>query len=161
MDRRGRLVTPNNEHAPRRVEELTPDLRELVAAATTARNRARAVYSGYQVGAAARADGAIVLGCNVEISSYGLTMCAERVALFAAVANGRRRVEAVAVLGPGLHGRPTPPCGACRQVIWDLAGDIPVLLATPDGEVEIWQAAELLPEPFDPQFLAPPNDAPE
>lgn len=147
--------------ASRSLETLTAEQQELVAAARDARERARAIYSGYRVGAAARVDGRIVLGCNVEISSYGLTMCAERVALFAAVAGGGQSVEQIAVLGPGLAGRPTPPCGACRQVIWDLAGDVTVLLATPEGDVEVWSARDLLPAPFEAQFLDPIEDPSE
>ena len=128
--------------------------RALIEAAEEARQRAHAPYSGYGVGAALRAaDGTIYRGANVEISSYGLTECAERVALFAARAAGVDAFEAMAVVGPGHRGRPTPPCGACRQVIWDLAGDIAVFTATPDGHVQVWKASELLPEPFGPEYL--------
>jgi cytidine deaminase len=128
--------------------------RDLVVAAQRAREHAHAPYSDFAVGAAIRAvDGTIYLGCNVEISSYGLTECAERVALFSARASGATEFEALAVAGPDSVGQPTPPCGACRQVIWDLAGDIPVLLATATGEVDVWTAAELLPEPFGPAHL--------
>jgi cytidine deaminase len=133
---------------------LSSTERDLVAAAREARQYAHAPYSRYAVGAALRAvDGTIYRGCNVEISSYGLTECAERVALFSARAAGAREFEAMAVAGPGRVGRPTPPCGACRQVIWDLAGDITVLLANAAGEVQVWRARELLPEPFGPAHL--------
>ena len=136
------------------LDDLDAAARELVEAALQARENAWAPYSRYAVGAAARAaDGAIYPGCNVEISSYGLTMCAERVALFAARAAGATEIEAVAVVGPGGHGRPTPPCGACRQVIWDLAGDAEVYLANPAGAVEVWTISELLPEAFGPAHL--------
>ena len=141
--------------------QLAAEHQELVRAAAAARGRALARYSGYQVGAAVRADGTVVPGCNVEISSYGLTMCAERVALFAAIARGLHRFEAIAVVGPGLGEQPTPPCGACRQVLWDLAGDVPVLLASPAGKVQIWSASALFPAPFDPQHLAPPGGVTE
>lgn len=135
--------------------DLDDAARRLIDQAKAARANAHAPYSGFAVGAAVRcARGNLFLGCNVEISSYGLTMCAERVALFAARAAGAREIEAVAVVGPGIGGKPTPPCGACRQVIWDLAPEAVVYLATPDGEVESWSAGDLLPEPFGPQQLA-------
>lgn len=140
-----------------RIEELPEAERRLVEAAADARGRARAPYSGYAVGAAvADAGGRIHVGCNVEISSYGLTLCAERVALFAACAAGATGFRALAVVGPGCGGKPTPPCGACRQVIWELAGEVPVLLATPEGRVERWSSGDLLPEPFGPHHLSDP-----
>ncbi len=136
------------------IEDLAPGEQDLIAAALRARENAHAPYSRFSVGAALRAvDGTVYVGCNVEISSYSLTECAERVALFAARAAGAREFDALAVAGPDSVGRPTPPCGACRQVIWDLAGDISVYLATATGEVQIWKAAELLPEPFGPAHL--------
>jgi cytidine deaminase len=136
------------------VEDLSHAERDLVAAALEARQHAHAPYSSFAVGAALRAvDGTVYRGCNIEISSYGLTECAERVALFSACAAGAREFEALAVVGPDSVGCPTPPCGACRQVIWDLAGDITVLLANAAGEVEVWRAGELLPEPFGPAHL--------
>jgi len=129
--------------------------RRLIDQARQARDNAHAPYSGFRVGAAVRcANGNVFLGCNVEISSYGLTMCAERVALFAARAAGARVFEALAVVGPGSDETPTPPCGACRQVIWDLAPEAAVVLATPGGSVETWTARDLLPAPFGPEQLA-------
>ena len=139
----------------------------LIEAAAEARGRAHAPYSGFAVGAAVRAtDGRVFPGCNVEISSYGLTICAERVALFAARAAGVSDFDALAVVGPGSDGTPTPPCGACRQVIWDLAGDIDIHLAAPEGEVETRRTSDLLPEPFGPEQLreahaAAPADGPD
>ncbi len=136
------------------IADLDPDQRKLVEAAIRARLRAHAPYSRFKVGAAALdAELRQHRGCNVENSSYGLTVCAERVALFAARAAGSAPITALAVAGPGHRSRPTPPCGACRQVIWDLAGDIPVLLATLDGLVEVWRASELLPAAFGPDHL--------
>ncbi len=138
----------------RSIDDLPSGERDLIATAMRARENAHAPYSSFAVGAALRAvDGTVYLGCNVEISSYGLTECAERVALFAARAVGAREFDALAVAGPDSVGRPTPPCGACRQVIWDLAGDITIYLAAAGGEVQIWKAAELLPEPFGPAHL--------
>jgi len=148
--------------AARNVSELDDRVRQLIDAAEAARRNAHAPYSGFPVGAALRAaDGTVFPGCNVEISSYGLTMCAERVALFAARAAGAESFEMLAVVGPGDGGNPTPPCGACRQVIWDLAGDIPLYLATPDGRVDCRRASELLPHPFGPEHLADTADAVE
>jgi cytidine deaminase len=136
------------------IAELDEATRRLIDQAKAARGNAHAPYSGFKVGAAVRcANGNLFVGCNIEISSYGLTMCAERVALFAARAAGPCAVEAVAVVGPGSAGTPTPPCGACRQVIWDLAADADVYLATPEGAVQQWAAGELLPEPFGPGQL--------
>jgi len=143
----------------RQQSELDDAARRLIDQAKAARANAHAPYSGFAVGAAVRcARGNLFLGCNVEISSYSLTMCAERVALFAARAAGARAIEAIAVVGPGDGGKPTPPCGACRQVIWDLAPDAVVYLATPDGAVQTWAAAELLPAPFGPQQLGTPPE---
>lgn len=134
------------------------DAGRLIAAAQGARAHAHAPYSGFAVGAAVRCeDGTTYVGCNVEISSYGLTMCAERVALFAARAAGARQFDALAVVGPGSGGNGTPPCGACRQVIWDLAGDIDIYLATPDGQASRHRSADLLPIPFGPEDLAAHN----
>lgn len=141
-------------------EEIDESARRLIEQASAARANAHAPYSGFAVGAALRtANGNLFLGCNVEISSYGLTMCAERVALFAARTAGTDEVEAVAVVGPGSGADPTPPCGACRQVLWDLAPEADVYLATPEGEVRVTTVAELLPEPFGPrQLLRPGGD---
>lgn len=132
--------------------------RALVDEAARARDNAHTPYSGFAVGAAVRSvDGEIFPGCNVEISSYGLTLCAERVALFAARAAGVQEFEAIAVIGPGSGTVPTSPCGACRQVIWDLAGDIDIYLATPDGNIEARRTSDLLPEPFGPEQLEGPR----
>lgn len=128
--------------------------RELVEAALEGRERAHAPYSGFRVGAAVRAaDGTIYRGCNVESPSYGLTVCAERVALFSARAAGATAYRAIAVAGAAHEDRALPPCGACRQVIHDLAGDVPVLLATLDGRVSRCSAGALLPAAFDAGFL--------
>jgi cytidine deaminase len=158
-----RAERPNTAPRPGLTDpsELAPELRKLVEAAIRARSNAHAPYSGFAVGAAALdADLRLHRGCNVENSSYGLTVCAERVALFSAVADGASDIRAIAIAGPGHRGLPTAPCGACRQVIWDLAGDVQVLLATLDGQVEVWQAADLLPAAFGPDDLdgAPADD---
>jgi cytidine deaminase len=125
---------------------------ELIEAALQARARARAPYSQFQVGAAVLAgSGRIYTGCNVENASYGLTVCAERVALFKAVSEGESKFEALAVVTDAAV--PATPCGACRQVIWELCGDIPVVLANVAGRRETVRMAELLPRPFASSFL--------
>ena len=121
---------------------------ELVAAATAARAMAFAPYSKFRVGAALRADdGTLYSGCNVESASYGLTICAERVALFKGVSEGHTRFVAVAVVTDvtGL----TPPCGACRQLLWEFAPDATVTLANLAGAIETFTMSDLLPRGFD------------
>jgi cytidine deaminase len=121
---------------------------QLVTAARAVRRNAHAPYSRFAVGAAVR-DGAgrIHVGCNVENASYGLTICAERNAIAAAVAAGAKRIQAVAVV-TGLR-PPGTPCGACRQVIAELAGDdAPILLAAPTGPAREERLGDLLPQAF-------------
>lgn len=132
----------------------TPGDAALVAAAVEARRRAHAPYSNYAVGAAIlTADGHVYHGCNVEISSYSLTCCAERVAIFKAVSEGQTRVTAVAVVTDS--DPPASPCGACRQVLHDFgAPDLRVILGRPDGRVaEVISLGELLPRAFGPDDL--------
>ncbi len=114
---------------------------------------AHAPYSHFPVGAALLCeDGTIVSGCNVENSSYSLGCCAERTAVFTAVAQGKTRFQAIAIVGgPQL----TPPCGACRQVLVEFGLDLVVLLGNEEGEVKETDLARLLPEPFTPGFLLP------
>lgn len=120
----------------------------LIAAARQARENAHAPYSNFRVGAAVWAkSGRIYTGCNVENASYGLTCCAERVAIFKAVSEGERGFDAVAVVTDA--DTLTPPCGACRQVIWELCGDVPVILADLAGNSEQLSSGELLPRAFD------------
>ena len=120
----------------------------LIAAAKQARENAHAPFSNFRVGAAVRAkSGRIYGGCNVENASYGLTCCAERVAIFKAVSEGERGFDAVAVVTDA--DTLTPPCGACRQIIWEFCGDVPVILADLAGNAEQVRSGELLPRPFD------------
>jgi cytidine deaminase len=128
---------------------LTPAERDaLVAAATTVRERAVAPYSRFQVGAALlAADGRIFTGCNVESSSFGLTICAERTAVVKALSEGAREFRAIAVVTAA--GEPTSPCGACRQVLWDQCRDIAVVMATTGGALEETTLAALLPRAFE------------
>ncbi len=121
---------------------------DLVAAARAVRAHAVAPYSGFAVGAALEAeDGTIITGCNVENATYGLTVCAERVAMFTALAAGHRRFRAVAVVAEAAT--PTPPCGACRQILWEFGGNLEVILANLDRETARYRLADLLPVPFD------------
>lgn len=120
----------------------------LVAAAKLARENAHAKFSDFKVGAALRAaSGKVFGGCNVENATYGLTVCAERVAIFKAISEGERRFEAIAVVTD--TDKLTPPCGACRQLIWEFCGDVPVVMANLKGKVEVQQMRELFPRPFD------------
>lgn len=124
----------------------------LVAAARAAEAKAIAPYSHFTVGAALLLPGgAIVAGCNIENATYGLTMCAERVALFKALSEGHRRFEAIAISASAP--RPTPPCGSCRQLLWEFCGDIPVITAGTDGQVTRTTLGALFPSPFGPDNL--------
>ncbi|MBL8137454.1 MAG: cytidine deaminase [Acidobacteria bacterium] len=126
----------------------------LVDAARAARAFARAPYSGFAVGAALEcADGSIVSGCNIENATYGLTVCAERVALLKALSEGRDRFVRIAVVAD--TDRPTPPCGPCRQLLWEYCGDIEVVMANLARETGRHQLATLLPMPFDRSLLGP------
>jgi cytidine deaminase len=119
----------------------------LAAQARRARLRAHAPFSEFRVGAALRGRGRIVTGCNVEIASYGLTMCAERVAVFKAVTEGLNVFDAIAIVTDATN--LTPPCGACRQVLWELCGDIWIHLKSTHGATETMRLSSLLPRPFD------------
>jgi cytidine deaminase len=125
---------------------------DLVTAALEARLRAHAPFSGFRVGCALlMTDGSIVTGCNVESASYGLTMCAERVAVFKAVSQGALGASLVCIAAD--TAAPTPPCGACRQWLWEFAGDVEVILANLSGEKARWRMSALLPAPFDAGLL--------
>jgi cytidine deaminase len=125
---------------------------ELIEAARRARERAFAPYSNFKVGAALQTkDGKIYSGCNVESASYGLTVCAERVAIWKAVSEGEKEFAAIAVVVDTQE--LTPPCGACRQVIWEFGGDVPVILSNLKGETETLKMSKLLPRAFDTEFL--------
>lgn len=128
------------------------DFTALIAAASDARLNAHAPFSNFRVGAALRAaSGRIFGGCNVENATYGLTVCAERVAIFKAISEGERGFEAIAVV---THtDQLTPPCGACRQLIWEFCGDVPVILANLDGKREELNMRDLFPRPFDSSSL--------
>ncbi|MGH9729541.1 MAG: cytidine deaminase [Candidatus Acidiferrales bacterium] len=124
------------------------DEEKLIAAARQAREHAHAPFSDFRVGAAVRTkSGRTFSGCNVENASYGLTICAERVAIFKAISEGEREFDAIAVVTDA--DALTPPCGACRQIIWEFCGDVTVILANLKGKVERESSSKLLPRPFD------------
>jgi cytidine deaminase len=124
----------------------------LLAAATAVRERAYAPYSRFQVGAALLGeDGETYVGCNVENASYGLTICAERNALWGAVARGQRRFRALAIATAASP--PAMPCGACRQVLREFGLDLPIVAANLVGERLQTSLAELLPRSFGPEDL--------
>ena len=127
-------------------------LAAMVALAREARELAHAPYSGFKVGAALKTRaGEIVTGCNIENASYGLTLCAERVAVFKAVSEGMKRFDAVAVVADSKH--LTPPCGPCRQILWEFCGDIFVHMEDLRGHQRTMKLSELLPFPFDARHL--------
>jgi cytidine deaminase len=129
------------------------DSDRLVAAARRARDFAIAPYSRFKVGAALlTASGAVVTGCNVENASYGLTVCAERVALLKALSEGLREFVMIAVVADTAS--PTPPCGPCRQLLWEYCGDIPVVLGNLTRVAAHHQMRDLLPHPFDGRLLS-------
>ena len=124
----------------------------LLAAALAARQHAIAPYSKFQVGAAIEdAAGRIHTGCNVENATYGLTLCAERVAVFKAISEGVRQFRRVAVAAD--TDVLTPPCGACRQILWEFCGDVEIVLVNPRGKIETYQMRDLFPKPFDASYL--------
>jgi cytidine deaminase len=128
------------------------DVSVLIEAARRARLLAHAPFSNFLVGAAIEApDGRIITGCNVESASYGLTMCAERVAIFKAISEGIRSGARIAVVADTAE--PTPPCGACRQWLWEFGGDMEVVLANLVEEKSRHRMRELLPRPFDARLL--------
>ena len=124
----------------------------MIDAAADVRSRAFAPYSNFKVGAAVETqDGEIYTGCNVESASYGLTVCAERVAIWKGISHGVTKFGRIAVVVDTEE--LTPPCGACRQIIWEFCGDVPVILSNLDGKSETIQMSELLPRAFDSKFL--------
>jgi cytidine deaminase len=131
---------------------MKPKPNELASLAIQARETAYAPFSGFKVGAAlASDDNHVYTGCNVENSTYGLTVCAERVAIFKAVSEGKRKFKAMAVAAD--TEKLTPPCGACRQIIWEFCGDIEITLVNLRGKKKKYRMRNLLPEPFDVKFL--------
>ena len=125
---------------------------ELVNAARQAREHAVSDFSGFKVGAALETEaGEIITGCNIENATYGLTVCAERVAIFKALSEGRKAFKRIAVVADTAE--PTPPCGACRQIIWEFCGDIDVIIANLTEVKTTLRMKDLLPLPFDKRLL--------
>jgi cytidine deaminase len=128
------------------------DRGSLIDAARRARQNAHAAFSGFKVGAALETmDGQVVTGCNVENATYGLTICAERVAMFKALSEGHRAFKRIAIVAD--TEAPTPPCGACRQILWEFGGDLEIVLANLSEEKGSHRLAALLPLPFDTRLL--------
>ena len=124
----------------------------LIAAALAARENAFAPYSKFRVGAAIEdSDGRIHTGCNVENATYGLTVCAERVAVLKAVSEGVRKFRRVAIAAD--TDALTPPCGACRQILWEFCGDVEIVLVNLRGTTETHRLKDLFPKPFDVSYL--------
>ena len=124
----------------------------LVEAARRAREHAVATFSGFKVGAALEtADGTVVTGCNVENATYGITVCAERVAMFKALSEGHRAFTRIVVVAD--TAAPTPPCGACRQILWEFGGNLEIILANLHGTRQHHQLGALFPLPFDARLL--------
>ena len=124
----------------------------LFDAAIAVRLNAFAPFSKFRVGAAIEGtDGRIYTGCNFENATFGLTICAERVALFKAMSEGVRGFRRVAVAADTEV--MTPPCGACRQILWEFCGDIEIVLVNLAGMIETYRLKDLFPKPFDVSFL--------
>ena len=132
------------------------DFQPLINSALEARLHSIAPFSGFFVGAAVKtADGKVYTGCNIESASYGLTVCAERVAIWKALSEGEKNFTELAVVAD--TETLTPPCGTCRQIIWEFARGATIVFANLNGKSEIFQVADLLPRAFDARFLAGAN----
>lgn len=156
MAKRGRALelAPQKNREMLKVRAQSASVRQLVKAATQARKRSYSPYSKHKVGAAIRLNnGEIFTGCNIENSSYGGTVCAERTAIFKAVSeNGKIKVAEVAVVTDSKY--PWPPCGFCRQVIAEFAGpEIPLYAANLQGDLRISRFGDIMPDAFTPDFL--------
>ena len=129
------------------------DFQPLINAALEARQHSIAPFSGFLVGAAVKTDeGKVYTGCNVESASYGLTVCAERVAIWKALSEGEKNFTELAVVAD--TETLTPPCGTCRQIIWEFARGATIVFANLDGKSETFKVADLIPRAFDARFLA-------
>jgi len=125
---------------------------ELIKLAKEVRENSFAPYSKFKVGSTVvTKKGKIYSGCNVESASYGLTVCAERVAIWKAISEGERDLAEIVVVADTK--KLTPPCGVCRQIIWEFCGDVPVTLANLQDDIETISMKELLPRAFDTKFL--------
>ena len=137
---------------------VTPEDRLLLSAALEAQSRAHCPFSRYPVGAAVRTScGKVFSGCNVESASFSLTCCAERVAVFKAVSEGYSDLVACSIVTT--EGTPAPPCGACRQVLYEFGANMRIVLGNPDGDVRILSLDDLLPDGFTPDQLLARSEA--
>lgn len=126
----------------------------LIEAAQKARLQSVAPFSKFLVGAAVKtSSGKVYTGCNIESASYGLTVCAERVAIWKALSEGERNFTELAVVAD--TETLTPPCGTCRQIIWEFARGAEIVFANLTGQSEVFHIADLLPRAFDARFLKP------
>jgi cytidine deaminase len=131
---------------------IAEEFQPLIDAAQAARLQSVAPFSNFLVGAALKTEsGKVYTGCNVESASYGLTVCAERVAIWKALSEGERNFTALAVVAD--TETLTPPCGTCRQIIWEFARGVDIVFANLKGQTEVFQIADLLPRAFDARFL--------
>ena len=131
---------------------MSEDLESLIVAAKQARMQSGAPFSDFEVGAAVRTEsGKVYTGCNIESASYGLTVCAERVAIWKALSEGERHFTELAVVAD--TDTLTPPCGTCRQIIWEFARDAKIVFANLDGRNQVFNIRQLLPDAFDARFL--------
>lgn len=131
---------------------MSNNLDKLIRLAKDVRENSFAPYSKFKVGSAVvTKEGTTYTGCNVESASFGLTVCAERVAIWKAISEGERDLAEIVVVAD--TEKLTPPCGVCRQIIWEFCGDVPVTLANLHGDVETISMKELLPRAFDTKFL--------
>ena len=128
------------------------DYKKLVKQAQAARKHSHSPYSQFRVGAALLTrKGKVYTGCNIEVSSFGLTICAERTAIFKAISEGEKRFAAIAIATD--EDNFTTPCGACRQVLMDLAGNIDFIMSKKNGDVRLMKMSDLIPFPFGPKNL--------
>jgi cytidine deaminase len=124
----------------------------LVQAAREVRERAHASYSGFKVGAAIEDEnGRVFTGCNVESATYGLSVCAERAAVLKAISEGAAKLKRIAVIAD--TDTLTPPCGACRQILWEFCGDAELTMSNLSGKQETVSIKQIFPRPFDASFL--------
>jgi cytidine deaminase len=146
-----RRVGPDRRLGPRRLRDRPGEI-DLVGAARRAREHADAAFSHFKVGAALEtADGEVITGCNIENATYGLTICAERVAMFKALSEGHRAFVRIAIVAD--TEAPTPPCGACRQILWEFGGNLLIELANLKSTKGTHRLQDLLPLPFDARLL--------
>ncbi|HZM98313.1 MAG TPA: cytidine deaminase [Pyrinomonadaceae bacterium] len=131
---------------------MSEDLESLIEAAKHARSLSVAPFSNFLVGAAVRSEsGKVYTGCNIESASYGLTVCAERIAIWKAVSEGERQFTQLAIVADTEN--LTPPCGTCRQIIWEFARNATIVFANLNGASDKFRIVDLLPRAFDARFL--------